>query len=77
MNSKQIYVNKKTFGGMTGVNVDWWPSAQWDVMRVIHDLAYEKGVYVTAPGSATHAAALVARGGFAASVFAGTKGKKR
>ena len=75
MNSKQIYVNKKTFGGMTGMNVDWWPSAEWDVMRVIHTLAYEKGAYVTAPGSATHAAALVARGEFAASVFAGTKGK--
>jgi inositol-phosphate phosphatase len=75
MNGKQIYVNKKTFGGMTGMNVDWWPNAQWDVMRVIHKLAYEKGAYVTAPGSTTHAAALVARGEFVASVFAGTKGK--
>ncbi|MFC2606174.1 MAG: inositol monophosphatase family protein [Candidatus Nanosynbacter sp.] len=75
MNGKQIYVNKKSFGGMTGMNVDWWPSAEWDVMRVIHDLAYEKGAYVIAPGSTTHAAALVARGGFAASVFDGTKGK--
>ena len=75
MNGKQVYVNKRGFGRMTKMNVDWWPSAQWDVMRVIHKLAYEKGAYVTTPGSTTHAAALVARGEFAASVFAGTKGK--
>ena len=57
------------------MNIDWWPSAQWDVMQVVHDLAYEKDVYVTTVGSTTHAAALVARGEFIASVFVGTKGK--
>ncbi len=71
-----IYIGRcVAFGRMTGMNVDWWPNAQWDVMRVIHKLAYEKGAYVIAPGSTTHAAALVARGEFVASVFAGTKGK--
>ena len=40
-----------------------------------HDIAYEKDVYVTTVGSTTHAAALVARGEFVASVFVGAKGK--
>lgn len=75
MNDEQIHVSNKTFGQMAEINVDWWPSAEWDVMRAIHRLAYDKGAYVTAPGSTTHAAMLVARGAFVASVFAGSKGK--
>lgn len=75
MNDEQIHVSNKTFGQMAEINVDWWPSAEWDVMKAIHRLAYDKGAYVTTPGSTTHAAMLVARGAFVASVFAGSKGK--
>ena len=38
-------------------------------------MLFRSGAYITAPGSTTHAAALVARGEFTASVFAGLKGK--
>lgn len=75
MNDNRIHVNDRIFGKMTEMNVDWWPSAEWDVMKAMHRLAYDKGAYVTAPGSATHAAMLVARGAFVASVFAGSNGK--
>ena len=75
MNSQPIHVSQHSLDDRVEMNVDWWPSAQWDVMQVVHDLAYEKDVYVTTVGSTTHAAALVARGEFVASVFTGTKGK--
>ena len=75
MNSQPIHVSQHSLDGRVEMNVDWWPSAPWDVMQVVHDLAYEKDVYVTTVGSTTHAAALVARGEFVASVFVGTKGK--
>ena len=75
MNSQPIHVSQHSLDDRVEMNVDWWPSAPWDVMQVVHDLAYEKDVYVTTIGSTTHAAALVARGEFVASVFTGTKGK--
>ena len=75
MNSQPIHVSQHSLDDRVEMNVDWWPSAPWDVMQVVHDLAYEKDVYVTTIGSTTHAAALVARGEFVASVFVGTKDK--
>lgn len=75
MNSQPIHVSQHSLDGRVEMSIDWWPSAPWDVMQVVHDLAYEKDVYVTTVGSTTHAAALVARGEFVASVFVGTKGK--
>lgn len=75
LNSRPIHVSQDSLDDRVEMNVDWWPSAPWDVMQVVHDLAYEKDVYVTTIGSTTHAAALVARGEFVASVFVGTKGK--
>lgn len=75
MNSQPIHVSRHSLDDRVEMNIDWWPSAQWDVMQAVHDLAYEKDVYVTTVGSTTHAAALVARGEFVASVFTGTKGK--
>lgn len=75
INSHPIHVSQHSLDDRVEMNIDWWPSAQWDVMQVVHDLAYEKDVYVTTVGSTTHAAALVARGEFIASVFVGTKGK--
>jgi len=75
MNSQPIHVSQHSLDDRVEMNVDWWPSAPWDVMQVVHDLAYEKDVYVTTIGSTTHAAALVARGEFVASVFVGAKGK--
>ena len=75
MNSQPIHVSQHSLDDRVEMNVDWWPSAQWDVMQVVHDIAYEKDVYVTTVSSTTHAAALVARGEFVASVFVGTKGK--
>lgn len=68
MNSQPIHVSQHSLDDRVEMNIDWWPSAQWDVMQVVHDLAYEKDVYVTTVGSTTHAAALVARGGFVASM---------
>ena len=75
MNNRPIYVNQHSLDDRVEMNIDWWPSAPWDVMQVVHDIAYEKDVYVTTVGSTTHAAALVAHGEFVASVFTGTKGK--
>ena len=75
MNSQPIHASQHSLDDRVEMNIDWWPSAPWDVMQVVHDLAYEKDVYVTTVGSTTHAAALVARGEFVASVFVGTKGK--
>ena len=75
LNNQPIHVSQNSLDDRVEMNVDWWSSAQWDVMQVVHDIACEKGVYVMSPCSTTHAAALVARGEFVASVFAGTKGK--
>lgn len=75
LNNQPIHVSQNSLDDRVKMNVDWWSSAQWDVMQAVHDIACEKGVYVMSPCSTTHAAALVARGEFVASVFAGTKGK--
>ena len=75
LNNQPIHVSQNSLDDRVEMNVDWWSSAQWDVMQAVHDIACEKGVYVMSPCSTTHAAALVARGEFVASVFAGTKGK--
>lgn len=75
LNDRPIHVNQNSLDDRVEMNVDWWSNAQWDVMQVVHDIVCEKGVYVMSPCSTTHAAALVVRGEFVASVFAGTKGK--
>lgn len=69
MNSQPIHASQHSLDDRVEMNIDWWPSAPWDVMQVVHDLAYEKDVYVTTIGSTTHAAALVARDEFVASVL--------
>ena len=51
LNSRPIHVSQDSLDDRVEMNVDWWPSAQWDVMQVVHDLAYEKDVYVTTVGS--------------------------
>ena len=75
MNGQPIQVSSVGFGQQAKANVDWWYGSKWDVMRPIHRLAYDQGLYVIAPGSTTHAAALVARGELVASVFVGAEGK--
>ena len=75
VNGIPAFVNKRGLEKKSRVNVDWWNDADYDVMTVMHQIAYETGVYVLCPGSTTHAAALVAGGEFVASVFPGTKGK--
>lgn len=75
MNDQPIQVNEKVLERGAVMNVDWWRDAGWDVMQVAHDLACKTGVYVLSPGSTTHAAMLVARGEYVASLFPGVKGK--
>ena len=75
MNDQPIRVNEKVLERGAVMNIDWWVSAEWDVMQVAHDLACKTGVYVLSPGSTTHAAMLVARGEYVASLFPGTRGK--
>lgn len=77
MNDGQIRVTAALPGSdFVEMNVDWWPKAQWDVMKVMHQFAHNKErVYAMTIGSTTHAAMLVARGKLVASVFPGTKGK--
>ncbi len=75
MNDQPIRVNEKVLERGAVMNVDWWRDAGWDVMQVAHDLACKTGVYVLSPGSTTHAAMLVARGEYVASLFPGVKGK--
>lgn len=75
MNDQPIQVNEKVLERGAVMNVDWWRDAEWDVMQVAHDLACKTGVYVLSPGSTTHAAMLVARGEYVASLFPGVKGK--
>ena len=74
-NDKQIAVTGDRFGIKSRMNVDWGVGADYDVMPIVHKLAYDKRAYVLCPGSTTHAAALVASGEFVASIFPGTKGK--
>lgn len=57
------------------LNFDWWARSQYDILTPLKELSAKKGFYMLSPGSATHMAALVARGEFVASVFPGTKGK--
>ena len=75
LNNEPIRVRQTGFDVKARMNVDWWAGAEYDVMKLMHRLAYDKNVYVLCPGSTTHAGALVARGEFVASVFPGTKGK--
>lgn len=75
LNDKPIHVSETGFDVKAKMNVDWWAGSEYDVMKSMHRLAYDKNVYVLCPGSTTHAGALVARGEFVASVFPGTKGK--
>lgn len=75
MNDQPIQVNEKVLERGAVMNVDWWRDAGWDVMQAAHDLSCETGVDISSPGSATHAAMLVARGEYVASLFPGVKGK--
>lgn len=76
MNQEPIKVSSQNFTGKVArINVDWWPTADYDTMKPMYELSKEKNAYMLTPGSTTHMAALVARGEFAASVFSGTKGK--
>jgi fructose-1,6-bisphosphatase/inositol monophosphatase family enzyme len=75
LNNRPIRVGETGFNVKARMNVDWWADAEYDVMKSMHRLAYDKNVYILCPGSTTHAGALVARGEFVASVFPGTKGK--
>lgn len=75
LNEQPISVDKRGFGPIARINFDWWPTAPYDVLGPLYQLAQEKNIYLLAPGSTTHMAALVARGQFVASVFAGGKGK--
>lgn len=75
LNDQRIHVSETGLGIKARMNVDWWTDAEYDVMKSMHRLAYDKNVYILCPGSTTHAGALVARGEFVASVFPGTKGK--
>jgi myo-inositol-1(or 4)-monophosphatase len=56
-------------------NIDWWPSAEYDLSSLYGYLSNELGGYMISPGSACFSAFMVATGEFAVSVFAGTKGK--
>lgn len=75
MNDENISVSRADGGQKARLNFDWWPDAEFDILEPLHKYSKEHDVYLLSPGSTTHMAALVARGEFIASVFAGTKGK--
>lgn len=75
INGDRTYVNKQKLDYAARLNFDWWSDAEYDVLTPLIGLSKETGAYLLSPGSATHAAALVAQGDFVASVFPGTKGK--
>lgn len=75
VNDKPISVSGDGFGAKARMNFDWWPDAEYDILTPLQKLSKEQNTYLLSPGSTTHMAALVARGEFVASVFAGTKGK--
>lgn len=75
VNGDPIKVSDMQLDGKARVNFDWWPEAEYDILTPLVKMSKEKYVYLLSPGSTTHMAALVARGEFLASVFAGTKGK--
>lgn len=75
LNDEPINVSKDGFGSKARMNFDWWPDAEYDILAPLQKLSKEQNVYLLSPGSTTHMAALVARGEFVSSVFAGTKGK--
>lgn len=74
-NEQKILVSKGGLAPKSRVNFDWWADAEYDVITPLTQLSKDKKVYLLSPGSTTHAAALVAKGDFVASVFPGTKGK--
>ena len=75
INEDRTYVNAQGFGSKQRINFDWLSNAEYDVLMPLAGLSKRTGVYLLSPGSATHAAVLVAQGDFVASVFPGTKGK--
>lgn len=75
VNGEKISVSPDGLGGKARMNFDWWPDAEYDILTPLVKFSKDKHMYLLSPGSTTHMAALVARGEFLASVFAGTKGK--
>lgn len=75
INDEKLCVSQEDLSRKARVNLDWWADAEYDVAPIIYQLTHEKGAYILCPGSATHAAARVAKGDFVASVFPGTEGK--
>lgn len=77
MNDNPIKVRKDNFSQeiTQRVNVDWWIAAEFDILAPLQKLAIKEKLFLLSPGSTAHMGALVARGEFLASVFAGSKGK--
>lgn len=75
INEDRTYVNAQGFEPKARINFDWWSNAEYDVLTPLIEISKRTGAYLLSPGSATHAAVLVAQGDFVASVFPGTKGK--
>lgn len=73
MNEDPISVDPEGFGAAKRLNFDWWPTAPYDILTPLKKLSDDTKVYMLSPGSTTHMAALVARGEFVASLFAGAK----
>ncbi|MEJ0073095.1 MAG: inositol monophosphatase [Candidatus Saccharibacteria bacterium] len=75
VNDKPLAVSKDGLTVRSRLNFDWWPEAEYDVLKPLQQLSRDTKTYLLSPGSTTHMAALVAEGAFVASVFPGTKGK--
>lgn len=75
INDTKTHVSSLNLEPRATLNVDWSPKSEHDVVTPLVELSKRTGCYLLSPGSAAHAAALVAQGGFVASVFPGMRGK--
>lgn len=74
-NETPISVSDSSLGRRAMADIEWWPEAPHDLLKVYRSLSEELNTYTIMMGSVTHAACLVASGKFEACLFAGTEGK--
>ena len=71
-----ICVNAKKLNDTASIlNVDWWPFSEFDFGDVFKNLIQKEEAFIITPGSTCFAALMLAKGGFTASIFPGSKGK--
>jgi len=75
LNEKPIRVSNNKLRRHSIVNVEWWPDAEFDVQKPMHQLSLDTNTYLVNLSCVINACCLVANGKYEASIYTGSLGK--